>query len=121
LVVRGNAGRMTVGHPGRVNREPSTLLIRGIRLEHLLSFGLESPALSLRPLNVLIGPNGSGKSNLIGAISLLQAAPTELARPLRTDGVREWLWKGAEIPVATIDAIVENPRGTMPITGSRGG
>jgi AAA15 family ATPase/GTPase len=63
---------MTVGHPGRVNREPSTMLIREIRLENILSFGPEFPALSLRPLNVLIGPNGSGKSNLIGAISLLR-------------------------------------------------
>jgi hypothetical protein len=34
---------------------------------------------------------------------------------LRTDGIREWLWKGAECPVATIEAIVENPRGTMPL------
>ena len=91
------------------------MLIREIRLENLLSFGPESPALSLRPLNVLIGPNGSGKSNLIEAISLLQAAPTELARPLRAEGVREWLWKGAGVPIATIEAIIENLRGTMPL------
>ncbi len=91
------------------------MLIREIRLENLLSFGPESPPVALRPLNVLIGPNGSGKSNLIDAISLLQAAPAELARPMRADGIREWLWKGVEDPVATIEVIVENPHGTMPL------
>jgi predicted ATPase len=86
------------------------MLIREIRLENLLSFGPESPALALGPLNVLIGPNGSGKSNLIDALSLLQAAPLELAKPVWTgSGIREWLWKGASNPIATIEALIENP------------
>ena len=50
--------------------------IQTIRLNNILSFGPDTPPLSLEPLNVLIGPNASGKSNLIAALSLLAAAPS---------------------------------------------
>ena len=51
------------------------MFIEHIKLKNLLSFGPDTEALELRPLNVLIGPNGSGKSNLIEAIGLLKATP----------------------------------------------
>jgi predicted ATPase len=86
--------------------------LRSLQLTNLLSFGPDSQPIELGPLNVLIGPNGSGKSNLIEALSLLQAAPTELAQATRTGGgVTHWLWKGAEAPpVAKIRADVALPR-----------
>ena len=43
--------------------------LRSIRLQNILSFGPDTPELTLEPLNVLIGPNASGKSNLIEALS----------------------------------------------------
>jgi predicted ATPase len=44
---------------------------------------------------VLIGPNGSGKSNLIEAIGILKATPTDLPAPFRQGGgINEFLWKG---------------------------
>jgi predicted ATPase len=90
------------------------MLIKSLKLTNFLSFGESAQALELRPLNVVIGPNGSGKSNLIEAISLLHAAPSE--RGLQTairegGGVRDWLWKGAAepSPEATIEAVVCDP------------
>lgn len=84
------------------------VLLRSLELRNLLSFGPSTGALSLGPLNVLIGPNGSGKSNVLEAISLLQAAPRDLAAVIREGGgVRDWLWKGAPAPtVAAIEAVV---------------
>ena len=71
------------------------MLIERLQLTNLLSFGPDSPALDLRPLNVLIGPNGSGKSNFIEAISLLSAAPTDITKPIDDGGgVRDWIWRG---------------------------
>ncbi len=71
------------------------MLIERLKLTNLLSFGPDSPALDLRPLNVLIGPNGSGKSNFIEAISLLSAAPTDITQPIDDGGgVRDWIWRG---------------------------
>lgn len=89
-------------------------MIRSIKLTNLLSFGPDSPELELRPLNVLIGPNGSGKSNLIEAIRLLQAAPSDLSKPVRGlqgGGIGEWLWKG-KIPAkrATLVTVTNYPR-----------
>jgi predicted ATPase len=79
-----------------------------------LSFGPETTPLRLNNLNVFIGPNGSGKSNLIEAISLLQSAPKALASPVRDGGgIRDWLWKGETNPVATLDAVTDNPQGNM--------
>ena len=67
---------------GQTLIEPATL--KRIRATNLLSFGPEGIDLELASLNVLIGPNGSGKSNLLEAIRLLQAAPNDLADPVRT-------------------------------------
>jgi predicted ATPase len=88
-------------------------MIREICLKNLLSFGPDSPALPLRGLNLVIGPNGSGKSNLIEAISLLQSAPSALASPVRDGGgIRDWLWKGSKKPIASLEVVVDNRRGT---------
>ena len=59
----------------------------------------------LRPLNVLIGANGSGKSNVIEALELLRATPTDFAAAIRDGGgATEWLWKGDDPrKPATID------------------
>src|ERR1035438_6332746 len=91
--------------------------LRTIQLRNILSFGPDTPELELKPLNVLIGPNGSGKSNLIEAISLLQAAPTNLLAPIRSGGgIVEWLWKGvAASPVAEIETNVDYPDGKSPL------
>jgi len=84
-------------------------LIRTLRLQNLLSFGPDSKEFTLEPLNVLIGPNASGKSNLIEAIGLLAATPTDLTVPIRKGGgISEWLWKGySEFSTARIESTVE--------------
>lgn len=56
--------------------------IRTLRLENFLSYGSEGEEIELQPLNVLIGANTSGKSNLIEAIGILRATPTDLPAPL---------------------------------------
>lgn len=86
----------------------SDVLLRSLELRNLLSFGPSTEALSLGKLNVLIGPNGSGKSNVLEAISLLQAAPRDLAAVIREGGgVRDWLWKGGVAPtIASIETVV---------------
>lgn len=82
-------------------------LIERIGLQNLLSFGPEGSDLELEPLNVLIGPNGSGKSNLIAALSLLHAAPSDITVPIREGGgIAEWLWKGPPDSVGAIDVTV---------------
>ncbi|HIO00756.1 MULTISPECIES: AAA family ATPase [Thalassospira] len=89
-------------------------MLKSINLTGFLSYGTSSEAIQLRPLNVVVGPNGSGKSNLIEAIELIRSAPKELLTPIRDGGgVRDWLWKGAikKLPVATIDAVFEYPKG----------
>jgi predicted ATPase len=92
------------------------MLVHEITLRNLLSFGPETPTLPLHDLNVLIGPNGSGKSNLIEAIGLLRAAPSHLASPVRDGGgVRDWLWKGTRGAVASIDVVVDDPKGRQPL------
>jgi len=84
------------------------MLLHSIQPRNILSFGPDTPPIELRPLNVLIGANGSGKSNLIEVISLLQAAPSDLLRPIREGGgIHDWLWKGGEgVPVASVDSVV---------------
>jgi len=91
--------------------------LRTLWLRNFLSFGDDGVEVELLPLNVLIGPNGSGKSNLIEAISLLRAAPTDLAAPIREGGgLREWLWKGLpSTSVAQIHTTVWYPDGIMPL------
>jgi predicted ATPase len=101
-------------------------LLEEIRLANLLSYGPAGVRLKLEPLNVFIGPNASGKSNLIAALALLAAAPSDLSRFFWTEGgLREWIWKGpksqnsAELEVAFSDsnllyqlrfAVVDGPR-----------
>ena len=86
--------------------------LQSIRLQNILSFGPDTPELTLEPLNVLIGPNASGKSNLIEALSLLAAAPRDLQQPIREGGgVHEWLWKGVDrLASATMDITLEYPK-----------
>ncbi len=93
------------------------MLLHSLKMTNFLSFGPDSPALELGPLNVLIGPNGSGKSNLLDGIALLQAAPKDLVSVIREGGgVRDWLWKGASgTPTASVEAVVDNPQGSMPL------
>ena len=93
------------------------MFVHRLRLSGLLSFGPDGIDLPLENLNVLIGPNSSGKSNLIEVLSLLRASPTNLPQPVKEmGGVREWLWKGKESThSATIDAVVSNPAGKMPV------
>ncbi|HEX9735924.1 MAG TPA: AAA family ATPase [Thermoanaerobaculia bacterium] len=93
------------------------MLIRRLKVSGLLSFGRQGIDLGLEPLNVLIGPNASGKSNLLEVLALLRAAPNRLPAPVKEmGGVREWLWKGPHSArAATVDAVVEYPKGHMPI------
>ena len=71
------------------------MLIQRIKLKNILSFGPDAQDLELKPLNVLIGPNGSGKSNLIEAIGLLTAAPSDIEKPIREGGgIGNWVWRG---------------------------
>lgn len=66
---------------------------------------------------ILIGPNGSGKSNLMEALALLKAAPTNLPEPVKEmGGVREWLWKGnSSTKEAIVEVIINNPHGKQPV------
>src|SRR5882672_402619 len=93
------------------------MFIHRLRVSGLLSFGPQGIDLPLENLNVLIGPNGSGRSNLLEVLSLLRSSPTSLPQPMKEmGGVREWLWKGRESTrTATIDAVVENSQGRMPV------
>ena len=91
-------------------------LLRRIHIRNLLSFDPEGVDLGLPALTVLIGPNGSGKSNLFEAIGLLQAAPSQLATPVRNGGgIRNWLWNRDRGATARVEAIVGNPQGRQPL------
>jgi predicted ATPase len=95
------------------------MLLKRLALQKILSF--KDSAIELGPLNVLIGPNAVGKSNLIEAISLLKAAPTNLAdEMLRGGGVRQWIWLGDPVasPVATLecDLVLSRGRQVGPLT-----
>ena len=93
------------------------MLIRSIQLRNLLSYGPDTPSLSLGPLNIFIGPNGSGKSNLIESFSLLQSVQKGFSFPIREGGgIHDWLWKGSKnSPAACVEAVIEYPSGTMPL------
>lgn len=86
-----------------------------LQLKGLLSFGPAQNDVPLDRLNVLIGPNASGKSNVIDALSLLAALPSDLTRPIREGGgMSEWLWKGQpgdDLPsgVAGIEVMISRP------------
>lgn len=92
---------------------PEDQFIKSIRLTNFLSYGSSTDDTELRSLNVLIGPNLSGKSNLIEALAILQAAPTDLGQPIRQGGgIGEWLWKGSkERGIAELEVILDNPSG----------
>jgi predicted ATPase len=91
--------------------------IRTLRLQNFLSYGSEGEEIELQPLNVLIGANASGKSNLIEAIALLKATPTDLTAPIRKGGgISDFLWRGEKgVPIAEISATLDPPVGNMPL------
>jgi predicted ATPase len=94
-------------------------LLRSIRLTNFLSYGPNAPTIELRPLNVIIGPNGTGKSNLLEAIDILRATPSDVTQPIRDGGgVEDFLWKGLPTrgrPAANIETIVYYPEGKGPL------
>jgi predicted ATPase len=98
----------------RVNR-----LLKSIRLRNFLSYGPSAPAVDLLPLNVLIGPNSSGKSNLLEAVDILRATPSDVTQPIRDGGgVEDYLWKGLatkRVPTSEIEAAVYYPEGYGPL------
>ena len=83
--------------------------IKSLRLDGLLSFAPGSERFELGSLNVLIGPNGSGKSNVVEALQLLQAAPSNFAAAIRDGGgPSEWLWKGSNsADSASLEAVLD--------------
>lgn len=94
----------------------SNQLLLSARLRNFLSYGPDSSEIELKPLNVFIGPNGSGKSNFIEALSMLNAAPDDIAMPIRKGGgTREWIWKGGEQETASIEFCVSYPEGPTPL------
>jgi len=101
------AARTLAFEGGRTMNRP---ILKSIRISGLLSFGPTDDGLPLSSLNVLIGPNGSGKSNTIEAFALLQAAASDLTKPIREGGgIRDWLWKGAtDDPQAVIDVVTRD-------------
>ncbi len=83
-------------------------MIESIKIKNILSFDSDGVDLKLKPLNVLIGPNGVGKSNFIDVISLLQAAPKDLAEIVRTGGgVIDWLRKDDPAAQAKVEVLVD--------------
>jgi len=90
-------------------------LVLRLRLRNLLSYGPESDTIALEPLNVVIGPNAGGKSNLIEALSLLQAAPRDLAQCIRDGGgIAEWLWKGRDAErEAVVETVIATPGSSL--------
>lgn len=89
--------------------------IHTLKLQNFLSYGSQGEEIEMQPLNVIIGANSSGKSNLIEAVGILKATPTDLLAPIRQGGgVSDFLWKGenknsiAEIE-ATLDYLGDIP------------
>ncbi|WP_293153738.1 MULTISPECIES: AAA family ATPase [unclassified Microcoleus] len=91
--------------------------IHSLQLQNFLSYGSEAETIELQPLNVLIGTNASGKSNLIEAMGVLKATPTDLLVPIRQGGgISDFLWKGEKgTPTAKIEAILDYPERAMPL------
>ncbi len=91
--------------------------IRTLRMQNFLSYGSEGETIELQPLNVIIGANASGKSNLIEAVSILKATPTDLPALIRKGGgISDFLWQGTkDIPTAEIEATIDYPEGKMPL------
>ncbi len=106
------------------NQQNDARLLREIRPVNLLSFGPEMEALPLENLNVLIGANGAGKSNLIEALALMRATPIPAQTTSNADvrgvvrrggGAQEWIWKGAKGQAASIELVVNHPKGKQPL------
>src|SRR5437870_13497959 len=104
------------------NSDQDKRLLKEIRLTNLLSFGPEAEALPLERLNVFIGPNGAGKSNLIEALALIRATPVLPQATSNADvrgvvrrggGAGEWIWKGAKGKPASVELVVNNPKGSQ--------
>ena len=94
-------------------------VLRKIRVRNMLSFGPNGIELDFPALTVLVGPNGSGKTNLLETMGLLKAAPKEVAAPVREGGgIRHWVWKRQTHLPATVEAIIENPRGNQSLRHS---
>lgn len=96
------------------------ILISHLAPRNFLSFGPDNTGIDLQSLNLFIGPNGSGKSNLIEAISLMRSAPKDKPNEFRDitrkgGGVAEWIWKGSPKEAASVEWLVSNPKGTMPL------
>ena len=91
-------------------------LLKAITPKNILSFGNDSKQIDFINLNVVIGPNGSGKSNLIEVINLLRSTPYDMRNVIRKGGgVAEWIWKGESNAIASIDAVIDNPKGQQPL------
>jgi len=86
-------------------------VIKSIKLENFLSFGGNSQAIELHPLNIIVGANGCGKSNFLEAFDLLRNAPGDIKKPIREGGgVLEWLYKGCtknDTPTASIEVTIQ--------------
>jgi len=94
----------------------SKTLLKSITPENLLSFGPGTKTIELKDLNILIGPNASGKSNLIEIINLLRATNNDLRNVIRKGGgIRDWIWKGGVNLTASIDVVIDNPKGQQPL------
>ncbi len=101
---------------GEYHSRQQPVFLRQIRLKNLFSFGPDTAALDLQPLNILIGPNGSGKSNLLEAIALMRATPGDLRAVVRRGGgIGEWIWKGSPKQPAEVDLVVGYPQGKQPL------
>jgi predicted ATPase len=97
--------------------EPTNpVLIRHLAPKNFLSFGPDNAGVELKALNLFIGPNGCGKSNLIEAISLIRSAPKEMRDVTRKGGgVAEWIWKGGPKDAASVEWVVRNSQGSIPL------
>jgi len=85
-------------------------LLHALTPRNLLSFGPDTPQLTLGGLNVLVGPNGSGKSNLLDTLALLRSTPGDLRSVIsQGGGAAEWVWKGAPQSAAALDVDVVTP------------
>lgn len=94
-------------------------MIKTINPNNILSFGSKSNQIELSNLNILIGPNGSGKSNLIEVINLLRSSPFDLREVIRKGGgTVEWIWKGDSDAIASINAVIDNPKGKQSLRHS---
>ena len=94
------------------------VLIRHLSPKNFLSFDSDNAGIDLKALNLFIGANGSGKSNLIEAINLMRAASREFRDVTRKGGgvgVGEWIWKGAPKEVASVEWVVNYPKGLKPL------